>query len=277
MAGLLHIRARAAALGLSFAVAISLIIPASTSASAVADCQFVLGFKALHDLDPADIGSCMANQTYAASGDAQQPTSRGLLVWRRSDNVAAFTDGYRTWISGPYGLQERLNTQRYPWETPFGDSTPATAAYSGGTQSAQSGLAGMSSQFYGLLNGDRQANGLQPLVLNSQLSGFAQLRAQNLLNSAGALNHYDASGKLVLREIMDDNQIPYATAGENLAENNFSAPQTVGTANTALMNSPTHRANILSANYQQVGIGLAGPDATGRYVYVQLFLQPASA
>ena len=77
------------------------------------------------------------------------------------------------------------------------------------------------------------------------------------------------------REIMDGNHIPYQTAGENLAENNYNASQTVTVANTGLMNSPTHRANILGPSYQQVGIGMAGPSASGQYVFVQLFLQPA--
>ena len=35
---------------------------------------------------------------------------------RAADNRAAFTDGYRTWISGPNGLQVRLNTEQFDWE-----------------------------------------------------------------------------------------------------------------------------------------------------------------
>ena len=52
----------------------------------------------------------------AANGDSLQHTTTGLLVWRKSDNWTAFTDGYRTWPNGPYGLQEHLNSQRFPWE-----------------------------------------------------------------------------------------------------------------------------------------------------------------
>jgi hypothetical protein len=33
-----------------------------------------------------------------------------MLVWRKFDNVTAFTDGHRTWLNGPRGLQGRLNT-----------------------------------------------------------------------------------------------------------------------------------------------------------------------
>jgi hypothetical protein len=51
-----------------------------------------------------------------ANGDGLQHTSGGLLVWRKADNWTAFTDGFQTWINGPTGLQERLNTARLPWE-----------------------------------------------------------------------------------------------------------------------------------------------------------------
>ena len=46
-----------------------------------------------------------------------QQTANGLLVWRKADNFTAFTDGYRSWIAGPYGVQARLNSERFFWET----------------------------------------------------------------------------------------------------------------------------------------------------------------
>lgn len=84
--------------------------------AAQANCQFVLGFKTLHDMIPNIVGNCVTNEEHAANGDGLQHTTNGLLVWRKADNFTAFTDGYRTWINGPFGLQERLNTQRFLWE-----------------------------------------------------------------------------------------------------------------------------------------------------------------
>lgn len=82
-----------------------------------AGCQYVLGFKALHDLIPDVVGDCKADQhSNPQNGDALQETTKGLLVWRKADNWTAFTDGYRTWINGPDGLQQRLNSDRFPWE-----------------------------------------------------------------------------------------------------------------------------------------------------------------
>lgn len=84
---------------------------------AAPSCQFVLGFAALDAMIPQQVGQCLENEQHnPANGDAIQHTTGGLLVWRKADNWTAFTDGYHTWINGPYGLEERLNTQRFAWE-----------------------------------------------------------------------------------------------------------------------------------------------------------------
>ncbi len=87
-------------------------------------CQYVLGFHTLYTDLPSIVGSCLDNEQHnPANGDALQHTTGGLFVWRRADNWTAFTDGYHTWVNGPHGLQERLNTERFPWET-SADSVP---------------------------------------------------------------------------------------------------------------------------------------------------------
>ena len=106
---------RRLALFLGFA----LLLLAPTSVAAV-ECQFVLGFKTLRDLIGYEIvGECLENQHHSANGDALQQTTRGLLVWRKADNWTAFTDGYRTWLNGPNGLVQRLNTERFAWEADY--------------------------------------------------------------------------------------------------------------------------------------------------------------
>ncbi|GEM_PF-2015432 len=90
---------------------------ATPPASTPNNCQFVLGFKTLHDLIPDIVGNCTDDEQHTPStGDTLQHTTKGLLVWRKLDNWTAFTDGYRTWINGPNGVQERLNACRFSWE-----------------------------------------------------------------------------------------------------------------------------------------------------------------
>lgn len=88
----------------------------------------------MHNLIPQIVGNCIDNQAFAANGDAQQHVTGvngagGLLAWRKADNWTAYTDGYRTWINGPTGLVNRLNTgPLFPWENPTPPAPPAPPA-----------------------------------------------------------------------------------------------------------------------------------------------------
>ena len=106
----------------------------------VAPCAFVLGFQRLRELVPPfagqpAIGACLENEQHGpAGGEASQRTTAwhglgGLLVWRKLDNWTGYTDGHRTWANGPYGLELRLNTERFCWEF---DATPGACLPSGG-------------------------------------------------------------------------------------------------------------------------------------------------
>jgi lipoprotein-anchoring transpeptidase ErfK/SrfK len=91
--------------------------PAGALAQGAPACRFALGFATLHALLPATVGTCLEDEGHnPTNGDALQRTTTGLLVWRKADNWTAFTDGYRTWVNGPAGLQQRLNSQRFSWE-----------------------------------------------------------------------------------------------------------------------------------------------------------------
>ena len=121
-------------LGLIFGLLVSMSIPTTAAAqtAAPAGCQYVLGFKTLHDLDASDVGDCVDSQFLGnPNGDQWQHTTKGLMVWRKADNWTAFTNGYMSWLNGPAGLASRLNTQRFPWEGDFG--APGTTAVSSST------------------------------------------------------------------------------------------------------------------------------------------------
>lgn len=99
------------------ALAATILVGSPVPAAASASCAFQLGFATLATLLPQQVGQCLDDEGHnPANGDGLQHTSGGLLVWRKSDNWTAFTDGFHTWVNGPRGLQERLNTQRFAWE-----------------------------------------------------------------------------------------------------------------------------------------------------------------
>jgi len=113
---------------LAIMTSIAVLLPTSPRMASAATCRFVLGFARLQAAMPAT-GDCLANEYYnPQNGDALQETTNGLLVWRKADNVVAFTDGYRSWLDGPYGIQARLNSERFAWEI-AGTSTLSPPSY----------------------------------------------------------------------------------------------------------------------------------------------------
>ncbi len=100
------------------------------------------------------------------------------------------------------------------------------------------------------MNGDRAANGLGALCGNGQLAGFAQDWA-NWMAEHGSLTHQDL------------NRILAATTFNTIAENilDGAASLTPGQMESAWMQSPPHRENILNGTYRAAGVGIAySPD-----------------
>jgi hypothetical protein len=89
----------------------------ATTAYAGPGPEFRLGFKLMAGQIPDTVGEPIENEWHnAENGDGLQRTTRGMMVWRKADNWTAFTDGYLTWVNGPFGLQVRLNQERFGWE-----------------------------------------------------------------------------------------------------------------------------------------------------------------
>ena len=121
--------------------------------------------------------------------------------------------------------------------------------------------------FFNLLNEDRVNNGLAPLEYDPGLSSVARWRSDHMA-TRGYFSH-DIGGYQVF-QVIKDQGIAYRVAGENLAYNYHGADQTVPAAERALMQSPSHRENILRADYTHAGVGIAvTPD--GKFLYTQLF------
>lgn len=129
-----------------------------------ANCSFVLGFQALHDQIPDTVGDCVVDQRYnPENGDALQETTGGLLVWRKADNFTAFTDGYRSWVSGPYGVQERLNSERFDWEADDSQLSSGTPPQPSPSTPSQVSPGPTSVYLPSVPNGDSYASPVLPL------------------------------------------------------------------------------------------------------------------
>ena len=100
-----------------------------------------------------------------------------------------------------------------------------------------------------LVNQERQAQGLQPLAADPELTEVARRHSTDMF-VRGYFAHDTPEGITPFDRMRAAN-VRFLTAGENLAL----AP-TLDVAHTGLMNSPGHRANILRREFGRVGIGV---------------------
>lgn len=108
-----------------------------------------------------------------------------------------------------------------------------------------------------LVNRERTKNNLKILTSDSLLRTVARNHCRDMFQK-GYFSHNSLDGRSPF-DRMQNEGVSYKTAGENLAF----AP-TVDIAHTGLMNSPGHRANILSSDYGKVGIGVIDGGVYGK-------------
>lgn len=100
-----------------------------------------------------------------------------------------------------------------------------------------------------LVNNERIKRGLKPLQPDPELTAVARAHSKDMF-AKGYFSHIDLEGKSPSDRIKEAH-VRFLTAGENLAY-----AHTLSIAHTGLMNSPGHRANILSKDYGRLGIGI---------------------
>ena len=121
-------------------------------------------------------------------------------------------------------------------------------------------------------NASRRASGLPALAKSTNLMSAAQLHADQMVK-AGVMAH-DLPGQPypTLKSRLAAVQYAVRAAGENISEGQRSAVE----AQTTWMDSPEHRANILSRDFTELGTGVAAA-RNGRLYFVQVFGRPARA
>lgn len=130
---------------------------------------------------------------------------------------------------------------------------------------------GLAAAILDLTNAERSRAGRAPLRGNDRLMQAAQIQAEQNAR-AGRLDH-----------VMPESRYPrvedrlaavgyrWSAYGENIAYGQRGAAEVMA----SWMGSSGHRANILSGNFTELGVGSA-PDAAGRLYFAQVFTRPAS-
>ncbi|HQG57868.1 MAG TPA: CAP domain-containing protein [Candidatus Dojkabacteria bacterium] len=116
-------------------------------------------------------------------------------------------------------------------------------------------------------NSERRNYDLNELKANAKLTSAAYAKANDMLANQ-YWDHFGPDGQTPW-QFIDDAQYEYVFAGENLAK----GFQTAEGLHQAWMASPTHRENIISGNYQDIGIAVVNGNLLGEDVIlvVQMF------
>lgn len=179
-----------------------------------------------------------------------------------------------------YLLAERLQPTPTPAPTkepkPTVESAPTPAAaprpqpqVSIAAACPETSIGGFALSLFYAINSERTSRGIPALEPNFCVTYVAQIHANDMARRA-YFAHLTPEGGSVF-DWLGNYGIPFAWAGENLARNDYSGDQTVAIALRDLMASPSHRSNILSANYHGIGVAVAAGGGGMKY-YSMVFV-----
>jgi uncharacterized protein YkwD len=146
-----------------------------------------------------------------------------------------------------------------PAPTKAPTTTPAPTKVPTSTNNYDSSFA---SQVLKLVNVERVKGGLHELTMSSALVAPANKRAEEIKTQ---FSHTRPNGTQ-WSTVLDEFNVSVRTAGENLAYG-YNTPEAVV---TGWMNSPGHRANIMNANFNKIGVGVY-KDSKGTVYATQIF------
>jgi uncharacterized protein YkwD len=133
---------------------------------------------------------------------------------------------------------------------------PSTVVKSGGTIG----------QEVALVNRDRAAAGLRALAESQSLDLIAYSRAQDMATHGYFAHYRPGSSTPAVLELLRGYGVAFNWYGENIIwESGQPAANLAGYFNTWWMNSPEHKANILSPHFGHIGVGMY---VSGNRVYM---------
>lgn len=115
-----------------------------------------------------------------------------------------------------------------------------------------------------LVNAERSKAGLKPLKMSEELRSIANLKARDMADK----NYFDHTSPTYGSpfQMLQDFGVHYSAAGENIAAGQKTPEEVMN----SWMNSSGHRANILNANFDTLGVGVYQGGSFGIY-WTQLF------
>lgn len=133
---------------------------------------------------------------------------------------------------------------------------PTTVVNSGGTIG----------QEVALVNRDRAAAGLPALAESRSLDLIAYSRAQDMATNGYFAHYRPGSSTPAVLQLLRGYGVAFNWYGENIIwESGQPAANVAGYFNTWWMNSPEHKANILSPHFGHIGVGMY---VSGNRVYM---------
>jgi uncharacterized protein (TIGR03000 family) len=116
-----------------------------------------------------------------------------------------------------------------------------------------------------LINKEREKASLQPLTTDPKLNRAARTHSLNMAKQKKMSHELDGKGPA---DRLKDGGYPFRTFGENCAMGALTPPSAL----QMWMNSEAHKANILTSEFTETGIGIAG--AQKLKYYTQVFAVP---
>ncbi len=153
--------------------------------------------------------------------------------------------------------EEKPETEKPETEKPEANEKPSASS----NQTAKE--AAFAAEVIDLVNKERAAYGLSPLSQDLSVQAAAQVRS---VEQTELFSHTRPNGNSCFT-VLGEKGISYKGAGENIAYGQKTPAEVV----KAWMNSEGHRANILSRNFTDIGVGCY-ISPSGTIYWTQLFI-----
>lgn len=197
-------------------------------------------------------------------------TQTDMYTVQKGDTLWNISQNYGTSLNELKGANPQIKNPNliYPNQvinlpgTPSMPGTPNVPSTPGTTNEFTS----LEDQVIQLVNVERSKIGVPSLAKNNQLTDVARTKSEDLIT-----NNYFSHNSPVYGSpfnMLDTFGISYNAAAENIASGQRTSEEVMNT----WMNSTGHRANILSSNYNQIGVGVAR-DQNGNMYWTQLFIR----